>query len=152
MKFQPGLPAHRQNTHVSREPVCSSDTLAAKKMRQSVKIREITDALVSSGYYTLDEQAKALGLGRSSAWAILKNGYKNSGMSAAVIERVLSSPHLPPPVRAKINEYVAEKVHGLYGHGRVQRGRFCALLSVRLAEQADVDEVTMTEGRRRRFR
>ena len=145
MKFQPGLPAHRQNTHVSREPVCSSDTLAAKKMRQSVKIREITDALVSSGYYTLDEQAKALGLGRSSAWAILKNGYKNSGMSAAVIERVLSSPHLPPPVRAKINEYVAEKVHGLYGHGIKQRRLFFGHLYAKLAEQGEVEEIALRQ-------
>ncbi|MEJ2373904.1 MAG: hypothetical protein P8Y71_00350 [Pseudolabrys sp.] len=136
MVFQPSLP----NPHVSTDAVCSSDTLGAKKARQSAKIREIADALVSSGHHTLDEQANALGLGRSTAWAVLKNGYKNSGMSAAVVERVLSSQHLPPPVRTKVNEYVAEKVEGLYGHSREQRRRFCALLSVRLAEHGDVEE------------
>jgi hypothetical protein len=128
---------------MSTDPVCSSDTLAAKKARQSARIREITDALVSSGYYTLDEQAKALGLGRSTAWAILKHGYKNTGMSAAVVERVLSSAQLPTPVRAKVNEYVVEKIQGRYGHSREQRRRFYAHLYTRLAKHGDIEELAM---------
>jgi DNA-binding CsgD family transcriptional regulator len=128
---------------MSTDPLCSSDTFAVRKARQAAKIREITDALVSSGHYTLDEQAKALGIGRSTAWAILKNGYKNTGMSAAVAERVLSSAQLPPPVRAKVNEYVAEKIQGLYGHGLEQRRRFCAHLCARLVEHGNVEELAL---------
>jgi hypothetical protein len=36
--------------------------------------------------------------------------------SAKVIKRILSSPQLPRSVRQKIEQYVEEKVSGLYGH------------------------------------
>jgi len=36
------------------------------------KLDRISEALISSGYVSLDEQAKALGLGRSTAWMIVK--------------------------------------------------------------------------------
>ena len=42
------------------------------KARQASKIREIGDALIALGYLVLDEQAKALGLVRSTAWTILQ--------------------------------------------------------------------------------
>ena len=42
-----------------------------KKARQRSKIREIGDALVTSGFSTLDEQAKVLGLCRSTVWTLL---------------------------------------------------------------------------------
>ena len=51
------------------------------KARQSIKIKEIKSALIESGYVTLDQQAKALGLARSTTWTIIKGSYKNSGFS-----------------------------------------------------------------------
>jgi hypothetical protein len=96
------------------------------KARQSSKIREIGDALIALGYLALDEQAKALGLGRSTAWTILRADHKNSGLSATVIDRMLAASHLPPFVHAIILEYVDEKVAGLYGHGKRQLRRFAA--------------------------
>jgi hypothetical protein len=36
------------------------------KARQSIKIMELKNALIESGYVTLDQQAKALGLDTSS--------------------------------------------------------------------------------------
>jgi hypothetical protein len=68
------------------------------------------------GLITLDEQANALGLGRSTTWAILKGDHKASGLSAIIVNRMLSAPKLPPLVRTKILEYVREKTSGLYGH------------------------------------
>ena len=62
------------------------------KARQSAKIREIGAALVAMGYRALDEQARALGLGRSTAWTILQANHKNSGLSATVIIRMLAAP------------------------------------------------------------
>jgi DNA invertase Pin-like site-specific DNA recombinase len=56
------------------------------KARQSAKIRELREALVASGFLTLDEQSKALGLSRSTTWTILKGNHKASGLSAAIIE------------------------------------------------------------------
>ena len=91
------------------------------KARQSCKIREIGDTLVSLGFLTLDEQAAALGLSRSTTWTIHKANHKVSGLSAAIINRMLTSPQLPPPARAKILEYVQEKAGGWAGASRVPR-------------------------------
>jgi hypothetical protein len=110
---------------------CANPSGVHMKARQSSKIREIGDALVAMGYLALDEQAKALGLARSTAWTILQANHKSSGLSAALINRMLAAPQLPPRVRAIILEYVEEKVAGLYGHSKLQLRRF----TTRLAER-----------------
>ena len=99
------------------------------KARQSAKITKIGDALVAAGYLTLDQQAMALGLPRSTTWAVLQAKHKNSGLSATVIRSMLASRHLPPLVRATILEYVDEKTAGLYGHTTMQTRRFVARFS-----------------------
>jgi hypothetical protein len=85
------------------------------KAQQSMKIREIGAALIATGYFTLDKQAKALGVPRSTAWTILKARHKNYGLSGKLIKRMLASQQLPPLVRSKIIEYREEKTAGLYG-------------------------------------
>ena len=70
-------------------------------------------------------------LARSTAWTILQANHKSSGLSATVINRMLTAPQLPPLVRAIILEYIDEKVAGLYGHSKLQLRRFTA----RWAEQ-----------------
>ena len=85
------------------------------KVRQSMKIREIGQALIAAGFFTLDEQTKALGVPRSTAWTILQARHKNYGLSEKLIKRMLASQHLPPLVRSKIIEYREEKTAGLYG-------------------------------------
>ena len=100
------------------------------KTRQSSKIREVAEAVKSAGFLTLDEQAIALGLSRSTAWTILKASHKASGLSASIINRMLAAPELPPLVRTKILEYVEEKAAGLYGGSRSQRRKFSARLSI----------------------
>jgi len=99
------------------------------KARQLLKIKELKDALVTSGFLKLDEQAKALGLPRSTSWTILRATHKSSGLSAATINSMLRAPHLPSIVRTKVLEYVEEKSDGLYGHSALQRRRFIARLS-----------------------
>src|ERR1700731_5084737 len=81
-------------------------TLTDLKARQSSKIREIGEALITAGFVSLDAQAKALGLPRSTAWTILSAEHKDTGISARIICRMLSSERLPPLVSAKIMEYV----------------------------------------------
>jgi hypothetical protein len=71
--------------------------------------------LIATGYFTLDKQAKALGVPRSTAWTILKARHKNYGLSGKLIKRMLASQLLPPLVRSKIIEYREEKTAGLYG-------------------------------------
>jgi DNA invertase Pin-like site-specific DNA recombinase len=74
--------------------------LAEAKARQVTKIKELGPSLTASGLVTLDEQARALGLSRSTAWAVLKANHKASGLAAATISRMLSSPELPTHVCA----------------------------------------------------
>jgi len=80
------------------------------KARQSARIKEIGDALVAEGISALDQQAKALGLSRSTTWTIVKGNHKNSGLSAAIIKRMLSAPQLPSRVRLKIFQYATKNM------------------------------------------
>src|SRR5215469_4980299 len=103
---------------------------ARMKARQSSKISELAKAVKSAGFLTLDEQAKALGLSRSTAWTVRKASHKASGLSASIINRMLAAPELPALARTKILEYVEEKAAGLYGGSRSQRRKFAARLSI----------------------
>jgi hypothetical protein len=120
-------------------PVNQSGWLMRMKIRQSCKIKELGDALVSEGFLTLDQQADALGLGRSTEWTILRANHKSSGLSAAIINRMLAAPRLPPLVRATILQYVEEKLAGSYGHGKEPLRRFTAGLAVE-ARQGALDQ------------
>src|SRR5262245_22059257 len=106
-----------------------SQSGADMKARQSSKIRELGDVLVALGLQTLDQQAEALGLARSTTWTILKGNHKASGLSATIINRMLAAPQLPAAVQATIHEYIDEKAAGLYGHSKVQLRRFVARLA-----------------------
>jgi hypothetical protein len=105
-----------------------SDQLAIKsrrkaKYRQASKLREIREALVADGFDSAGKQAIALGVSRPTAWALL-NRDKGAGPSSVVIKRILSSPCLPPAARRKVEEYIEEKIGGLYGHSEKSRRWF----------------------------
>jgi hypothetical protein len=91
-------------------------------------IRKICDALVTSGFNTLDKQAEVLGLPRSTTWTILRGNHKKSGLSATLVAKMLKSPRLPASVRAKILEYAEAKADGRCGHNPKQQRRFIAQL------------------------
>ena len=101
------------------------------KARRSSKIREIGEALITAGFFSLNAQAKVFGLPRSTAWTILSAKHKGTGLSARIICRMLSSGELPVLVRAKIMEYAEEKAAGMYGGTERQRRRFTAKLTLR---------------------
>jgi hypothetical protein len=103
---------------------------AEMKARQSSKIRELAQAVEAAGFTTLDEQARILGVPRSTAWTIRRGSHKASGLSSSIINRILAAPMLPVLVRVKILEYVEEKAAGLYGGSPSQRRRFSARLSL----------------------
>src|SRR6516162_6167348 len=100
------------------------DAIAAAKARRSIKLREVEVALRRAGLIALDEQARALGLSRTTTWKILRGNRRSSEPSAATINRILGAPRLPLPVRIKILEYVQERVSGVYGHSKSQSRRF----------------------------
>ena len=88
----------------------------AARARQAAKLAEIRKALVAAGYDTTRKQAAVLGVYRTTAWVVLNRDEK-AGPSASVIKRILSSPNIPPAVRRKLEEYIQERISGLYGHG-----------------------------------
>jgi hypothetical protein len=69
------------------------------KARQASKLAEIREALIAAGCDTAAKQASVLGVGRSTAWALL-NLDKRAGPTAIVIKRILSSPNLPPVAKS----------------------------------------------------
>ena len=121
---------------VSSHQAPGPQSVAKMKARQSAKIREIADALISAGFRTIDAQAKILGVCRSTAWTLLKSTHKGSGLSAKVISRILAVRQLPPLVRTKVLEYVEEKASGQYGHSARLRRKFVIALSKRHIDMA----------------
>ena len=97
------------------------------KARQRQKIDKLR-AVLARDDLTVSEQAERLGLSRSTAHALLRRDYKNSGLSASVINRMLAAADLPLEARAIIHEYNTEKSEGLYGHSVLQRQKFLASL------------------------
>ena len=93
------------------------------KEKQALKLAEIRETLVAAGYDTTAKQAAVLGVGRTTAWVVL-NRDKKTGPSAGVIKRILSSPQVPERARRKVEQYVEQKVRGLYGHGEAARRSF----------------------------
>jgi hypothetical protein len=112
-------------------PIGHAGPISRRRMRerQSSKIRELREALIRSGFCTLERQAMALGLPRSTTWTIVRGTHKASGLSATVINRMLSFDGLPSLARATILRYIDEKMAGLYGDGNVQLRRFASRLS-----------------------
>jgi hypothetical protein len=100
------------------------------KALQSLKLQEIGHELAAAGLTALDQQARALGLSRSTTWTILTGRHKASGLSASIVNRMLSSPRLPLKVRARLLEYIEDKVTGLYGHSKEARREFAARIKI----------------------
>ena len=125
---------------IAAPTVTNPGVLSEMKARQSAKIRQLGQALIDAGLRTLDAQADALGLPRSTAWTIVKTCHKTSGLSAGSIERMLGS-KLPPRARATIVEYVEEKSFGLYGGSRRQQQRFADRLSNTIASSSGSEEM-----------
>lgn len=93
-------------------------TAAALKAQQAIKIKELRGSLAQAGFATLDEQARALGLARSTTWTLMRGAHKCSGLSAAIIKRMLVSPNLPMQARQVLREYIEARLAGDYGHSR----------------------------------
>src|SRR5215204_6275309 len=55
---------------------------AKPKERQRRKIKDIGAALCQAGHVSLDEQARVLGLCRSTTWVLLQANHKSAGPSA----------------------------------------------------------------------
>jgi hypothetical protein len=114
----------------SPKPTLTPSSLVAKmKGRQCAKIRDLRQALIDAGFRSLDHQAMALGLSRSTAWSVLQGHHKASGLSASIISRMMASPRLPLSASTVLLEYVKERSAGAYGHNGTQVSRFLRRLN-----------------------
>ncbi len=87
----------------------------------AVGIRHIGEALIACGYAKLDQQAKALGIHRATAWTIVKKKHKLDRLSTKTIKRILENPELPASVRAIVEKYMAERSDALARRQRLRR-------------------------------
>jgi hypothetical protein len=95
-------------------------------LRQREQIRQIGVALRRAGFVALNDQARALGLSRSTTWKVLQADHNVSGLHAGLVCHMLAHKDLPPAVRAVLRQYVIEKARGHYGHSLLRRRRFAA--------------------------
>ena len=86
---------------------CPNGRLSVQTRRYVIE--DICRTLRSAGYTSLDRQAKALGLHRSTAWTIVKNKHKVGRLSKKTVNRILLNPKTPPAVRAIVWEYVTKR-------------------------------------------
>ena len=99
------------------------------RIQQRLKIEEIGTTLAECGFVVLDEQAYVLGLSRSTAWTVIRGRHKTSGLCATTINRMLDTGRLPPRVRLKLLEYIAEKMSGAYGDQKHRLKAFASKIS-----------------------
>ena len=99
------------------------DSGSSAKLRQALKLAEIREALVAAGFDTAAKQAIALGVRRPTAWALL-NRDQRAGPSAKISKRILCSADLPSTARRRVEEYIQEKIDGVYGHRAARRRWF----------------------------
>jgi hypothetical protein len=83
--------------------------VSAERPNRTVGIERIAEALIASGHTSLDAQAKALGIHRSTAWTIVKAKHKLGRLSAKTSSRMLANPELPARVRTVIQQYLTER-------------------------------------------
>ena len=113
------------NIQTQTETVLSSASVCRiAKLRQCAKIAELRKALMDAGFNSLNSQARVLGLGRSTAWVILKAGHKSTGLTGSIIRRMSNSSELPLGARQVIEQYIAQKIAGAYGHDKKQIRKF----------------------------
>jgi hypothetical protein len=110
----PDLPGHPRN--VGRSSLSTrletvryiNEIKSSRSRHRTIPVQAIAEALVAEGYTSLDKQAKALGLGRSTAWTIIKKKHKLGRLNAKTTHSILANPDTPASVRAVIQQYVAK--------------------------------------------
>jgi Mn-dependent DtxR family transcriptional regulator len=79
---------------------------SSSRLRQTTSLEQIADALIAGGYTSLDQQAKALGICRSTAWTIIKTKHKLGRLNVKTTQKILANPETPAAVRAAIEKYL----------------------------------------------
>ena len=122
-----GVMAHPSSKiiiHENHSEAAPTLNATRRKQDQAAKIRELRRLLLAEGLCSVGRQASALGLSRSTTWALLKADHKQSGVSVIILKRMLGAPDLPNCARQWIEQYVHERLAGAYGHSLKRRRLF----------------------------
>ena len=76
---------------------------------RKIPIQLLADALIKDGFHSLDEQAKALGLNRSTVWTIMKRKHKLGRLNTKTARRILANRRTPLSVQAIIRRMLSTK-------------------------------------------
>ena len=74
-----------------------------------IPVQPIAEELIELGYSSLDSQAKALGLNRSTVWTIMKRKHKLGRLNTKTARRILANQRTPLSVRAIIRGMLSPK-------------------------------------------
>jgi len=88
-------------------------------VRRPAPFLQIAEALVEAGYRSLDAQAKALGIHRSTAWTIIKAKHKLGRLHTKTTQKILENlsvsnivPALKNAVQKRRRFAIPRRVHG----------------------------------------
>ena len=76
---------------------------------RKIPIQLLADALIKDGFHSLDDQAKALGLNRSTTWTIMKTKHKLGMLNNKTARSILAHPGTPASVRVIIHTILDRK-------------------------------------------
>jgi len=76
---------------------------------RKVPTRPIANALIKAGYLSLDAQAKALGVSRSTAWTIVNTKQKLGRLNNKTARCILANPNAPASVHVIIRTMLDRK-------------------------------------------
>ena len=76
---------------------------------RKIPIQLVADALIKDGFHSLDQQAKALGLHRSTVWTIMKTKHKLGLLNNKTARSILAHPGTPASVRVIIHTILDRK-------------------------------------------
>ena len=71
----------------------------------------VANALIKAGYVSLDAQAKALGVSRSTAWTIVKAKQKLGCLNNKTVRNILANPDTPASVRETVRTLMDQENH-----------------------------------------
>jgi hypothetical protein len=99
-----------KNEASSRSRVSHPSVNKLRSRHRTVPVQPLVNALLDAGYSTLDEQAKALGIHRATAWTIIKNKHKLGCLNQATVSRILANSDTPHSVRLVVEQYLNERI------------------------------------------
>jgi hypothetical protein len=99
----------RSNLSTRLETIRYLNEISSSSLRRQTTVERIADALIADGYTSLDQQAKALDLNRSTAWTVIKTKHKLGRLNVKTTQQILANPETPSAVRAVIEKYLIER-------------------------------------------